>query len=218
MVDNNKRSNKNVRWGWMGLFIVVLVIVSPLFSIYLIIDSWNFAIANDLFSQYPKFYLVSSIDVVISIFLILFSIYAGLSLYFLKDRAVMKAKLFLIVGLIYGIIAPISLYFVDFPEDALYLLPGEIGSNIFRSLIFFGIWYWFLTSSKTVKRIYFDKVEDEKKSDAKKWDRFCPSCSRSIPFDANICYYCGKDFKVEESKRIDEKEDFDTWLNKRLKK
>jgi len=25
--------------------------------------------------------------------------------------------------------------------------------------------------------------------------RFCPSCGRNIPFDANICPYCGKKFE-----------------------
>ena len=29
---------------------------------------------------------------------------------------------------------------------------------------------------------------------AKEKSRFCPKCGRSIPFDANICPYCKKDF------------------------
>jgi hypothetical protein len=187
MMDSNEKSNKDIRWGWMGLFIVILVVISPLFSIYTIITSWNDVVAYDLFNLYPKFYLVCIIDLVVSIFLIIFSIYAGLSLYILKDRALFKAKLFLIIGLIYGIVAPFSIYFAGFPEDALYLASGEIGSSIFRSFIFFGIWYWFITSSKTVKRIYFDKQEPTN-------NRICPDCGRVIPFDANICPYCGKQF------------------------
>jgi len=27
-----------------------------------------------------------------------------------------------------------------------------------------------------------------------KSDRYCPDCGRAIPFDANICPYCGKKF------------------------
>lgn len=26
-------------------------------------------------------------------------------------------------------------------------------------------------------------------------ERFCPDCGRTIPFDANLCPYCGKKFK-----------------------
>jgi hypothetical protein len=28
----------------------------------------------------------------------------------------------------------------------------------------------------------------------RKSDRYCPSCGRAIPFDANLCPYCGKQF------------------------
>ena len=41
--------------------------------------------------------------------------------------------------------------------------------------------------------------EDEKKtvvtsSKEPEEKRFCPNCGRGIPFDANICPYCGKKF------------------------
>jgi len=158
IIDSTKRSNEKVRWGWMGFFIVVLVVISPLYSVYTLFSSWGVMVANDLFNLYPKTYLLSIIDVVISIFLIIFSIYVGLSLYYFKDRALLKTKLYLIVFLIYGIIAPFSIYFVGYPQDALNLTSSSIGTSIFRTLIFFGVWYWFITSSKTVERIYFDKV------------------------------------------------------------
>jgi RNA polymerase subunit RPABC4/transcription elongation factor Spt4 len=32
--------------------------------------------------------------------------------------------------------------------------------------------------------------------------RFCPSCGRSIPFDARICPYCGKNFESQIKKEI----------------
>ena len=28
--------------------------------------------------------------------------------------------------------------------------------------------------------------------------RYCPSCGRSIPMDANLCPYCGNDFRIKE--------------------
>jgi len=27
--------------------------------------------------------------------------------------------------------------------------------------------------------------------------RYCTNCGREIPFDANVCPYCGKDFRVK---------------------
>ena len=175
-----------IKWGWMGLFIAILVAILPIFSIITIINSWNEAIIYDLFNLYPKFYTVAIIDISISLILIFFSIYAGLSLYLLKDKAVYKAKMFLIVYLIYGISVPFLLYFVDFPEEAISIISGEIGSGIFRSFIFFAVWFWFLSSSKTVNRIYFQDEEP---------DRICPNCGRNIPFDAIMCPYCEKDFR-----------------------
>jgi len=32
------------------------------------------------------------------------------------------------------------------------------------------------------------------KQEQKPGGRFCPDCGRAIPFDANICPYCGKKF------------------------
>lgn len=157
IIGSDTRSNKNVRWGWMGLFIIILIFISPLINIYFLGNSWDEAIFFDLFIQFPNYYLFSIINIVIVIFLMIFSVYVGLSLYFFKDNAIYKTKVYLIAALIYGIISPFSLYFMGFPEEVHFLIPSEIGSSIFRSFIFFGIWYWFITSSKTVKRIYFSK-------------------------------------------------------------
>lgn len=62
-------------------------------------------------------------------------------------------------------------------------------------------------------------IQPSKKED--KRDRYCPKCGRAIPFDANICPYCGKKFddystyedrveelveKIEGEKKQDEDE------------
>lgn len=39
---------------------------------------------------------------------------------------------------------------------------------------------------------------------AASWSRFCPSCGRSIQFDANVCPYCGHDFRWSASPRRSE--------------
>ncbi|UCD14701.1 MAG: hypothetical protein JSW60_04590 [Thermoplasmatales archaeon] len=43
---------------------------------------------------------------------------------------------------------------------------------------------------------YKQKMEGGEKQPKQHKDRYCPDCGRSIPFDANVCPYCGKKFKV----------------------
>lgn len=150
-------NKKNIKWGWMILLFIAFLVVSPIFGLYAILASWNYAIIYNIFTLYPKYYYVVLINISITLFLIFFGIYAGLSLYLLKERAVFKAKLYLIVGLIFGLSVPFLLLFVGFSDEALsfYRVTTHIGISIFFSLITFGVWFWFLTYSKTVKRIYF---------------------------------------------------------------
>ena len=183
-IEKNYQKSK---LGWMWLLIAVLVVFFPLFTFLTIIYSWNEAIIYDLFNLYPKFYIVSIFDIIISFGLVIFSIYAGLLLYSKKDNALYTAKAFLIVYLIYSLTVPFLLFFVDFPNET--ILIGDIANSIFGSFIFFGVWYWFLTSSKTINRIFFEDKEIISDS-----NRTCPNCKRDIPFDAVICPYCKYDF------------------------
>ncbi|KAA0002527.1 MAG: zinc ribbon domain-containing protein, partial [Thermoplasmata archaeon] len=36
---------------------------------------------------------------------------------------------------------------------------------------------------------------EKKAAGEEKKERICPSCGRSIPFDAKVCPYCGKNFE-----------------------
>ncbi|MEF8848961.1 MAG: zinc ribbon domain-containing protein [Candidatus Thermoplasmatota archaeon] len=37
--------------------------------------------------------------------------------------------------------------------------------------------------------------DNKKVQESRLTDRYCPSCGRMIPFDANNCPYCGKQFE-----------------------
>jgi hypothetical protein len=154
MIYSIKRSNKNVRWGWMGLLIVSLVIISPIYNILLNIINWNTASTYDLFNLIPTFYFAFIFYLLLIILVIIYGIYAGLSLYFLKYRAVEKTKGFLIIYLVLGIMLPISQY-ITFRDYGIYT-PFNVVRAIIATCIPFVIWYWFMASSKTVKRIYFN--------------------------------------------------------------
>jgi len=157
--DNSKKPHSKTRpkFGWMSLFIAILLAIFPIFTVFNITTTLNDALTYNLFNLYPGFYIVSLVDVSFSLFLVFFSLYAGLSLYLFKHNAVYKAKAFLGLNLIYSIIAPFLLYFADFPAESMSIIMGDAGSNIIRALIFFGVWFWFLSSSDTVKRLYYSK-------------------------------------------------------------
>ena len=44
-------------------------------------------------------------------------------------------------------------------------------------------------------------VQQHSQETAPKPDRRCPSCGRIIPFDANVCPYCGKKFDTYSTKK-----------------
>jgi hypothetical protein len=150
---NLQTTNKKIKWGWMGLFIVILVVISPLIAIYTIYSNLDYFLTSDLFDSYPGLFFITIFVVVITIFLMLFGIYVGLSIYMLKERALFKAKIFLIVNLIFSILSPFLIFFAGLPEYVISFLGYAIVPTILRSLIPFLIWYWFVSSSKTAIRI-----------------------------------------------------------------
>jgi hypothetical protein len=145
--------DRKVKWGWMGFFIAVLVVLSPLFTLFMMFTNWSYILASDIFDSYPGLFFIAIFDVFIVFSLMLFGIYVGLSIYRLKERALYKAKIFLILSLIYGILSPFLFFLAGLPDYLLSVIGYAIVPSIIRSLFTFGIWYWFVSSSKTVIRI-----------------------------------------------------------------
>ena len=79
----------------------------------------------------------------------------------------------LFIGIIWGVV---------YNDSGVCALIGIIGVI----LIFTGGFY-----SRTAPRLVPQKIDiiSDRKS-----DRYCPNCGRAIPFDANICPYCGSNF------------------------
>ena len=185
--------------GWLLLFCLSLVIFIPAISFFNIATGLQDSIDYNLFSLFPKFLILSIFDIIISIGLIIFAIIAGFELIMIRQNAVSIAKKFLIIYLLYGILINFGLYFVDLPFGSYSYINSQVGRNIFTSLIYFGIWYSYLSSSKRVKMTYqFQNVQDKYSTSTQQVShhpqRYCPNCGRYIPFDAKICPYCGKKF------------------------
>ena len=75
--------------------------------------------------------------------------------------------------------------------------------GIIFSTIYVFLWgdyclFWVFISIILVLAGIFDyyRADKKEKQDIQppKQDRYCPSCGRSIPFDAKRCPYCSKDF------------------------
>lgn len=92
------------------------------------------------------------------VYVIIFIIWIGIGVWMYRDaeKRGKSGALWLIIGLLFGIIGLIIWLIVRPPEPSFY----------------------------------------EKKAAGKEQkDRICPSCGRTIPFDAKVCPYCGKNFE-----------------------
>ena len=83
------------------------------------------------------------------------SIYAGIQLWMVKKNAVKKVKYILIIFLIYGIIINLAPY-LYLPST---LVNNDIAKDIYSiigPIIYFTIWFTYLSKSKRVKVTYQD--------------------------------------------------------------
>ena len=127
--------------GWLLLFVIILTIIQP---IYLLFD----VVANPSFYSYSSgVYDLASLLWVFGI--AIYSIIVGISIWRRKEKAIIWAKEFLIVSLIIGIVFTFlysGLYTTE-EQDILFV-------EVFRSLVFFGIWFSYLSASKRVKNTF----------------------------------------------------------------
>jgi len=127
--------------GWLMLFAVILTIIQPL---YLLFD----VIANPSFYSYSSgVYDLASLLWVLGI--AIWGIVVGISIWKVKEKAIVWAKEFLIISLVIGVV-------FTFLYSGLYTLEEQdiLFVELFRSLIFFGIWFSYLSVSKRVKNTF----------------------------------------------------------------
>ena len=138
--------------GWLLLFCMSLTIFSPLYSAYTLFVSYEEL--SPLFKTYPVLENLVTVDIYLSIGLMIFSIYAGSSLWNIKPRAVEIAKIFLKVFLIYTIIGSIFPFMAGLPSAANEAIVFGAITVILRSIIYYAVWFTFLEKSKRVKATY----------------------------------------------------------------
>jgi hypothetical protein len=138
--------------GWLLLFCISLTILSPLITIYTFITSYG--ATYTLFDEFPGLESILIVDGILSSFVMFFSIRAGIALWKIAPNAVKTAKNYLLIYLGYSAIAVFLPYMAGLPSYANDEMLPETLLGIFRTLIYFGIWYSYLNVSVRVKETY----------------------------------------------------------------
>ena len=146
-VDKYKRVG-----GWLSLLCFALIVGNPLRTIYTLVSSY--IKTNQYFDIYPGLEYLFYIDSLLSLFLMAFSIRAGLALLMIKPGAVKTAKNYLFLFLGYSVIAIFLPFMVGLPSRANEVLIQEIIKSVMQSMFYFVIWFWYLSASKRVAATY----------------------------------------------------------------
>ncbi len=139
--------------GWLLFFCFSLIILGPGFVLYNIITAYEDI--GPVIEEFPNVFVIVVIDTVLSLAMIVFSIYAGLMLYKIKPGAVKITKMYLKTYLVYIIISSILPFMAGFPSRVNELMLQEMIPGIIGSLAYFFIWYSFMNVSKRVKATYY---------------------------------------------------------------
>ncbi len=141
--------------GWLLLLCVLLTVITPIRT------SYNLIIGYHAVAQY--FELVTTIetlfyiDAFLSSIIIVLSIRAGWALWSIKPGAVKIAKNYLLIYLGYVFIISLLPFTAGLsPEINRAMIPGIVEAAVYK-LVFFGVWYSYLSVSKRVKATYVVK-------------------------------------------------------------
>jgi hypothetical protein len=127
--------------GWLLFFAITLTIIRPL---YLLFD----VIVNSSFYSYSSgVYDLASLLWVLGI--AIWSMIVGIAIWKIKEKAIIWAKELLILSLVIGLV-------FTFLYSGLYTLEEQeiLFVDLLRSLVFFGIWFSYLSVSKRVKNTF----------------------------------------------------------------
>jgi len=140
--------------GWLLFFCLVLTLFSPLATLFNLVGS--FAAASPAFARFPGLLAISVIDTLLSVGLMVFSIYAGIGLWRIQPGAVQTTKTFLKFFLGYLAFAAVLPFMAGLPAAANEAMVAAVVVSTVRGVIFFAIWNSYLNCSKRVKATYIE--------------------------------------------------------------
>jgi|WetSurMetagenome_2_1015567.scaffolds.fasta_scaffold242649_1 hypothetical protein len=144
--------------GWLFLLCLNLLLFIPAFSLYQVICSLALLTSPQarilllIWSKSSYYFSLANLAVMLSI--AFYSFYSGLKLWNLREGAVKIAKTFLLVqfGLTLAMLALQRLILP--PAGGGGFSPQQLLAALLPALLFFGVWYTYLTKSRRVQETY----------------------------------------------------------------
>ncbi|MBP6941325.1 MAG: DUF2569 family protein [Syntrophorhabdaceae bacterium] len=143
--------------GWLLLLCVCLTVLDPFSAFMTLIAATN--AAKPHFDRYPELFRLVLIGGICSTFLIVFSIYAGLSLWRVVPNAVTTAKRYFISAFIYALFSMFLPVIVGVSEKAFPEFSQGASINNVIVILYLAIWYLYLMRSKRVRATYGESSE-----------------------------------------------------------
>ena len=142
--------------GWLLLFCIGLTILSPLRNLGSI--NQTLEAVKLVGGRFPGFVTIAYIEIVLIVAMVVFSIYAGISLWIIKPNAVTIAKFYLLFVVVVAIIDFVLVISIDMPEMAMREVTTAAVFGIVGSVLYSGVWFAYLNNSKRVEATYYNVV------------------------------------------------------------
>jgi len=146
--DKHSETGPNSIKGVLLLFCLILTIFLPMGKVFAFICEYNILKLHCNVSDIS--FLAISYGF-LNVFLLVFSIYAGVTLWKIRYNAVRTAKIFLLVYFGCSIILIVLTFFSSVSSSHRSFLYYEAGKSLIFSISFFIVWYWYLCKSKRVE-------------------------------------------------------------------
>lgn len=140
--------------GWLLFFCISLTIISPLATLFNV--SAGFLASYEAFDRFPGLLVLVLADSAVSIAIMGLSVFAGISLWRRHAGAVRAARIFLIAGAVYALLAPFAPLLAGLPDTANAEILEMAPLAVSRGLLYFVIWMNYLQRSRRVRATFPD--------------------------------------------------------------
>jgi hypothetical protein len=136
--------------GWLLVLVIILTIISPLAMIIDLIRIYESSRQNPY--MWLKFSVFFEIISIMTLCTVIFSLYAGISLWRIRPRAVKVTKIYLLCLQAYALIMPFLMGLFSVRSEDMFFA-GFVTITL-RSLFFVVIWYMYLVRSERVRATF----------------------------------------------------------------
>jgi len=140
--------------GWLLLLCIGMTILGPFLSLMAI--AREVTESNKISAYIPEIETAVKIEAAFTIILISLSIYAGISLWAIRPKAVLKAKLYLIL---LPILSILSIFLTEsvLPQSVKDAFIRESIYPLIRTVLYAVFWFLYLSNSQRVAETYADQ-------------------------------------------------------------